>query len=239
MLGTAPITKFCFGFDKVDEESLLVSSPGDMGTRSDQLVPWAEGIGRDYVNFCTPESMINKNSEYPGNYNEMLFKKEQNGKRIQPSYVVVFKENGTIKNIEMAKNAASSFNPKLPIIVVDKEKCAESEKNKIENMLSEYEKTQDIELAKKINQKVKNNTIGNSCFNLDKETREKVKTIIEESDISKEDSVITESEYKECYENVNIQDKQKAFSKITQIYRALQEIRDKGDKDNSGENNPR
>jgi len=180
MLGTAEVPYFCYGFDNVADDSLVLSSPGDMATESGKLTPTPKS--NEWTNFCTPDSQINKTPDYRMRYNEMLFKRVQNGERKQPSYIVVFKENGEIANLDMAKKAASDFEPRLPIVVVDKEKCAESEKNKIQNMMEEYEKTGDNELLKSINQKVKNNSFGNQSFNLDATIKEKLEKInIEEN----------------------------------------------------------
>ncbi len=92
-----------------------------------------------------------------GNYNEMDFKRIQNGVRKQPDYILVFRNYGKIINMQRAIEAQRDWGNKIPIVIVDIDKCLQAEKMKIKQMLREYKENNNMELAKEIIQKVNNN----------------------------------------------------------------------------------
>lgn len=86
----------------------------------------------------------------------MCFRRVQNGTKRQPSYIVVFKENGIIKNMAKAKKASEQWGD-LPIVIVDKGKCLENQKEQLNSLMEEYKNNPSLELEKEIRQKIKNN----------------------------------------------------------------------------------
>ena len=229
MIATAEVRHFCYGFDSISEDSLLLSSPGDLASQSSTLVPYTPY--ESYINFCTPDSQINNTPDYRLGYNEMLLNRVQDGERKQPSYIVVYKENGLIENLEVAKEASKDFEPQLPIVVIDKDECAKSERNKLGNMIEEYKATENMELLQQIRQKVKNNQFWNNEFikkgselEINLQELDTLQTVQK----SKEEGIIKEEEYEECYKNVNVQDRQKSVSIIRSIYNEIENIKEQG-----------
>lgn len=79
-------------------DSLAMSGITDMASESESgFVSAADNRDRYY----SPENQINKTEDY----NEMDFYRIQNGERKQPDYIIVFRENGEVKNMEEAKKA--------------------------------------------------------------------------------------------------------------------------------------
>ena len=165
MLGTAGIRNICYGFSNLKPDSLMLSGARDIySSWGDSLVVEAE---RDNAEkYYTPDEQIN-HTEY---YNEMNFRRVQDGQKMQPDYIVVFKENGEMLNFEEAQKASEQWG-NMPIVVVDKDACLEAEKQKVNNMLAEYENNPTPELAKQINQKVRNNRVTNEDFAVDLEEK--------------------------------------------------------------------
>ena len=97
-------------------------------------------------------------------YNELDFSRQQNGEKKQPDYILVFKKDGQILNLDEAKKAQLDWDGKLPIVVVDVDKCLETEKAKVEKLKRQYEETPTEQLAKQIRQKVRNNRVTYSKF---------------------------------------------------------------------------
>ena len=97
-------------------------------------------------------------------YNELDFLRQQNGEKKQPDYILVFKKDGQILNLDEAKKAQLDWDGKLPIVVVDVDKCLETEKAKVEKLKRQYEETPTEQLAKQIRQKVRNNRVTYSKF---------------------------------------------------------------------------
>lgn len=97
-------------------------------------------------------------------YNELDFSRQQNGEKKQPDYILVFKKDGQILNLDEAKKAQLDWDGKLPIVVVDVDRCLETEKAKVEKLKRQYEETPTEQLAKQIRQKVRNNRVTYSKF---------------------------------------------------------------------------
>ena len=63
-----------------------------------------------------------------------------------------------------ARKAAKQWEKELPIVVIDVDKCLESERAKVDKMLSQYKKNPNPQLAKIIKQKVRNNRVTDTTF---------------------------------------------------------------------------
>ena len=160
MLSLAPIPHVCFGFSQVTEDSLLLSSYQDIGSSGDKMASTSELI----EHYCNPEHQIELVEKGGGKCkcrrNEMDIRRNVNGHRIQPDYIVAFRTNGRINNIAKIRQAQKDFKQKgidLPIIIVDRDKCLEAEKHEIEEMKKEYNQNPSEELRRRINTKIKTN----------------------------------------------------------------------------------
>ena len=167
MLGTADVKSICYGFTDMDDDSLMLSGSTDILSNENEFVPTSRN--NNYINYYSPDTQINKTDKY----NEMDFRRIQDGKKKQPDYIVVFTDSDTpiyMKDsktptyfMENALKASEEFGG-IPIVVIDKDKCLESERSKVDEMLEKYAETQDPELAKKITQKVHNNRVTSFEF---------------------------------------------------------------------------
>ena len=155
MMGTAIIKDICYGFDCMREDSLVLSGPVDIFSSRDSMISTSI-TGEEYF---VPDEQINHTCQY----NEMDFKRIQGGEKKQPSYIVVFKQNGIIDNLKNAEKASKDWGG-LPIVVIDKDECLESERNKVKQMEAEYREFPSPELARAIYYKIRNNRETDSCF---------------------------------------------------------------------------
>ena len=160
MLSLAPIPDICYGFNTINEDSLLLSSNEDIGSSDDKMASTYSGKTKYY----NPEHQIDYSQNGGGSCtcvrNEMDIRRTVGNQKIQPDYIVVFRTNGIIKNMHKAKKAQQDFKGvgiNLPIIIVDSNKCLEAEKHEIDKMKEEYKKNPSKELQKKINTKIKTN----------------------------------------------------------------------------------
>lgn len=159
MISGVSITDFVtYGFSSLEPSSLCGCSRGDgaaLSTSSDK--------------YCEPNYIINREDKraFDNNnlYNELDYKLYSNGKKQQPDYIVVFRVNGLIKNWNEALKAQKDWKGKLPIVIVDVNKCIEAEKNKLEDMKAEFEKTKSPILARQIYHKIINNRHTVRFFN--------------------------------------------------------------------------
>ena len=252
MIGTAPIKNICYGFEEMSDDSLLMSGPNDIGSSATDFVSHSS---ETFTSFYTPDNQINKTYKY----NEMDFKRVQNGQRVQPSYIVAFKENGEVLNMDEALKAQEQWD-NIPIVIVDKDKCLESERQKVEEMLKQYEENPTPELASEIRQKVKNNrnTRENFCEDIEDRIPENEKEIdsnikenetiidsnikenegieerIPETSNVERENVVNKEELKENYESINAVERRQETRKISEIHRKIQELK-KAKEEQNGE----
>ncbi len=163
MLATAHIKNVVYGFTDYDRGTLMAASPKDMSSDAARFRP----IAKREVKFLTENTMINESEGcLQGNYNEMLFNRNnKDGTRKQPSYVVFIKTGNEQEDKKIWQNslkAAEDFN--IPIVIVDKQKCAEAEMQKIQMMADEYAETRDNKTLQAIVQKFGNNFKGNGQY---------------------------------------------------------------------------
>ena len=216
MIATAPIEYFCYGFENMDEDSLLLEGSDDIYS-SYSFSTKARTRGEEY---CTPETLVNNTVRY----NEIDYLRYQNGTKKQPDYIVVFKEYGIVQNLELAKQAAKDWGG-MPIVIVDEDKCLESEKSKVEQMLMEYEKTKDPKLARKICQKVRNNRHTKRDFCSQINLEELKKESEKETEISDKEqdtkTKVTLGELKRVYEDVSPEERASGISNFYKIYKFI------------------
>lgn len=152
MIATYEAGKVLYGFNDLAPKSICGNSIEDAGT------------GNAMQNLTTPNNLINSvqihnTGENEQCYNELNYKRFNNGQRQKPSYIVVFRINGEIdKSIfNEAKKAQEQWNNELPIVIIDVNKCIEAERQKVEEMRKEYEQTKSPVLAREIYHKIRNN----------------------------------------------------------------------------------
>ena len=161
MMATAGIPHFCYGFKKMNPDALLSSSPTDAVSpmSHDTIDTFMFDQGGNCF-FCTPNTQINLTG-YP--YNEMDYYFIQNGKKIQPDYIIAFKRNGKIDKLESILKGVDDWkseeNPYgLPIVVVDVDACLKSERDKLNVLMERYVSGRKTpQLAQAILQKIHNN----------------------------------------------------------------------------------
>lgn len=211
MIGTAPINTICYGFYDMEDSSLVLSGSCDIYSERGLV---SDGAGMRYY---SPDTQINRTVDF----NEMDYKRIQNGKRKQPDYIVVFRENGNIDNWDEAIKAQKQWN--IPIVIIDKDRCLESERKKVKDMISEYDRNPSKELAKEIVQKVRNNRVTNQKFC--KELDEKIMKIKRENEVEviTDEGPIFIKYLKENYKEVSAFEKAKVMGKIEKMYREILE----------------
>lgn len=202
-----------YGFNELDSKTICGCCAGDGGT------------GYAMESLTTPNDLINSvklhgKGKDENCYNEINYKRFSNSQRQQPNYIVVFRINGEInkQSLNEAQKAQEQWNNKLPIVVVDVNKCIEAERQKVEEMRKEYEQTKSPVLAREIYHKIRNNqaTIAHH--------KGKIKTTFFEEEmqqynVSDEEIELYNKEHQQ--ENTNI-----TKSKIDIIYDELTSIKE-------------
>lgn len=163
MLGHASVPHLCYGFSNMGKDSLILSSIDDMGSNTSNGM--VEETAYSNVRFYTPNNQIDRvYDESSYNFNEMVYNRIQNGSKKQPDYIVAFRRDGIVKNIEKIKMAVEQYRAmgiEIPVVIVDESKCIECEKEKIKGMIKGFEANPNPELFAQIQQKVKNNSVAN------------------------------------------------------------------------------
>ena len=183
MIGVAPINNICYGFSSIHKDTLVLSSSENILSRPGFI---STSIGKQ--KYYSPEKQIKKTDSF----NEMDIKRVKNGRRIQPDYILVFKKDGKISNIEQAKKASKDWKGKLPIIVVDVDLCLQAEKERVQEMINEYMENNSPKLAKQIMIKIRNNRVTDKNFANDvdiQEWKKKAKEKIEDNKKDKKKNV--------------------------------------------------
>lgn len=213
MIATYEAGKILYGFNELDPKSICGNSIEDAGT------------GNAMQNLTTPNNLINSvqinnRGENENCYNELNYKRFDNGQRQQPSYIVVFRINGEIdkKIINEAKRAQEQWNNELPIVVVDVNKCIEAERQKVEEMRKKYEHTKSPVLAREIYHKIRNNqaTIAHH--------KGKIKTSFFEEEMQQ--YIVSDEEIEKYNQEHQQENTDKKKSKINIIYDELINIKE-------------
>lgn len=223
MIGTAPIKNICYGFSAMKDDALVLSSHVDIGSSAEGFIS-SSALEETYF---TPDNQINHTEIY----NEMDFRRIQGGEKKQPDYILVFRKNGKISNMEEAQKASKQWGG-MPIVIVDVDKCLSAERKKVEEMINKYYETNSIEIAIELLQKVKNNRVTDLsfCDDLNSEIgmiREEIKYLKRNSYEPKEEKKQTVGieSLEENYENVSEEERKKVSIKIRKLYREIQEIK--------------
>ena len=226
MIGTAPIRNICYGFSEMREDSLILSGNRDIYSSRSTFVSRAQN--NENEKYYTPEKQINSTEKY----NEMDFRRIQDGEKKQPDYILVFRKDGEIPNMEEAQKASKQWG-EMPIVVVDIDKCLEAERQKVDQMMKEYSASPNPELAKEIKQKVRNNRVTSLRFcddirdeinNLEENNCSKEKT--QEKNGKKESKIeVSEKDLEENYGQVSAIERKNEISRIRSVYKRIKEMK--------------
>lgn len=221
MIGTAPIENICYGFSHMKEDSLMLSGSGDIASSTNTFNSTA--IKEKYY---SPEGQINNTQ----GYNEMDFRRIQGGEKKQPDYILVFRRNGKIPNMDKAQIASEQWGG-MPIVIVDVDKCLESEQEKVTQMIQEYKQSPSPQLEKSIKQKIRNNRITSKkfCHKIDDKLTEQdnIEDTIDYETGETTDSAIlsiTEEDLAENYQQIDASERKREMSIIKNIYLKIKKL---------------
>ena len=150
------------GFDNISSSSIVKMAPYDLVSKNDELVTTSYRNSR----FMTPEQLIDNTRRY----NEIDIERTDliNGGKLQPSYLISFAESKE-KIEEETKKAASQFG--VPIILINREKIAEQEQQKILSKAEEFIETKNINLIGEIIEDFCTNKVSTRTTIKDKKDR--------------------------------------------------------------------
>lgn len=197
----------------------MLSGCGDIASSGADFVSTAAGkfIARRPEEYYSPDEQLNQTERY----NEMDFRRFQGGEKKQPDYIVVFRKDGKIPNMETAQKASRDFEKvtgkALPIVIVDEDKCRETEESIVTDMMQQFSTEPSEELAKSILQKIRNNGVAiNGEFMSDLDVTP-LKEIINQSQI---DSKHTTSlrEIKKIVDSVPIEEQLQFNGEFAKMY---------------------
>lgn len=218
MLGTAAVPYLCYGFSDMKEDALMLSGPKDISSAYGEFAGFAYG---DNERYYTPDTHINKTD----NYNEMDFRRIQGGVKKQPDYIVAFKRKGKISNNDIIMRAFREWEGKLPIVIIDIDRCLKKECQEVYEMLDAYEETQSLDIAKDILQKVKNNRCTDSEFCTDiQEELDDIEWELSNQEQSLKISKVGLQDLQENYSRVSATERQDMMSTMANIHRKIEEV---------------
>ena len=185
MLGTARIESVIYGFNQIENGGLIAAAPWDIAsvtTRNgyipvqsiDTLNKLSKG---NRVKVCNPEKQL-LNTRHTHNeiiLERNMIQKDGSLKKRQPDYVVYIVDNYDELEVELdphwkeTKKAALEFG--IPIVIVEREKCAQKEAKEIEQMLCECKKENDMQMAVDTLNKLQTNIAGCREYNVDIQNR--------------------------------------------------------------------
>lgn len=175
-LSTATIRNICLGFSNFEDGMLLLSGSNDLNsTPTSRQINSQDHFGE----FMSANSLIDNTRS---DYNELVFERRDLSStrghyKKNPDYVVMFEEliDNDVNNQELDEEtkqllseqerikgislkAAQDFD--IPIVKINREKCAVSELFKINKMVEEFYQTHNPALLKRIVVDFENNRMG-------------------------------------------------------------------------------
>lgn len=189
-LSMAHVKNVILGFSTMNENMLLLSGNRDLNSTPNSRNFNISENNRGNI-FTSGDDLLDNTR---GDYNELVYERRDlsnNPKfyKKNPDYIVFieeyenideyinyYQEHGQLENVNYLLNqkeeqermwqetikASKDFN--VPIVKINREKCAKSEIKKIENMVTEFEKTKNPELIYKIIIQFHNNRFGNKDY---------------------------------------------------------------------------
>ncbi len=177
-LGTAEVKYCCFGFTNYEDGALLMSAPYDLCSMSTKD---SYNVQATYSSqFLFPDDILNytRHTHNETVWERRNFNENDQLKKKQPSYIVYFVNDfeDRINNVESkrqwesVKKAAVNFainNKALPIMVVEREKIAKNQRDKIQQKIVEFKRTHNKDLISDVVVSFENNYAGNRKFHSD------------------------------------------------------------------------
>ena len=169
--------------------------------------------GNGNETYCLPDNLINRTESGRYGGNEIDFRRKQDGKTKKPDYILVFRKNGKIDNMDEAQKASKQWDG-MPIVIVDVDKCLEEQKNKALDLIEEYKRTKDKNAIKSAYQIIRNNRQTECTFmyeieinyliqeQADVENGEKKEVKISFEDLKENDEMVSEEERKSAYNKI-------------------------------------
>lgn len=229
MLGIPKINHLCYGFSEMAEDSLEMIGAHDMGSNQEKKLT-SIGSENEYV---TPDELINTTTNDTrglNDYNELDFKRFQNGEKKQPDYIVAFMVNGVIDNLDRIEQAVNDWGQQLPIVIIDVDDCLEAQKKQLAEMYGQFNESKSPQIARKIIQKERNNRVTTKRFrgSLSQEkitVNEEIKKWLEEHEQEKtERHEVDMNQLRENNEGVTAQERKEGISVIRKLRDRIQEI---------------
>ncbi len=182
--------KIVVGYASLPQNSLLVSAPYDLGTTNESLAPLHDRLSRSIKFYGLQETIDNTRHTHNETVMERLVVDEHgNVQKLRPSYLIWVEDRKTdkfppefIEPPEGDENAMSKYKAQvhlweetqkaahelgIPIVVINREECAEKELLKIQEMQKmlrgEIEIPKDksiVDIAKEAIVKFENNAVG-------------------------------------------------------------------------------
>lgn len=212
MLGMAPVHDICYGFNDMQEDSLMLAGNIDIASYTNANTIVSKSYRKE--KYYAPNDLINNTKRH----NELCYRRIQKGEKKQPDYIIVFRRDGIIKNMENAKKASKDFG-NLPIVIIDVDKCLESEKIKVEQMYKEYNKTFNHDLLEQIKQKIRNNRETASNFGREFDS------LIKNDDIYYTKSIENDKEKTKESQKLNVTNAvNKESSKMQSVHKQIEKI---------------
>ena len=225
MLGHAPINHLCFAFEEMKEDSLMLSSPADLFSSGKAFESISE---RNNERYLSPNRQI-RNTTY---YNEMDFRRIQGGEKKQPDYIVVFKENGKIDNMELAVQASKDFSG-LPIVIIDVDECLEIERLGVEILFKDYMEGYNYtvdgrEIKILLQEKLRNNRVTNANFCRDADI-DSVLGSEEYFEWETDEQTVSIEDLETMYDEVSANERQEETHRISAVYEKIKNIKERGE----------
>ena len=213
MLGITRMPHLCYGFSDIKEDSLALSGSCDIYSSGAEFVSYADYDER----YLPPNQQINETK----GYNEMDFRRIQGGEKRQPDYIVVFRKDGEISNIDTAQMASEQFDEatgkKLPIVIIDEDKCLETESRLVGDMIEDFNNSPSREKAELICQKIRNNRVRNPSFSSDID----ISYIQEYSEKNNNEPTVTMNEFEQCFSETKPEEREGMVKNFKSFYKAL------------------
>ena len=235
MLGVPEIKSLCYGFFELSEDSLIAIGSHDIGSNTSKKFLSNSGWSNEYV---PPNELINTTSneklgwEKGKDYNELDYKRFQNGERKQPDYIVAFMVNGVIANMDCIRQAVSDWGQELPVVVIDVNECIKEQKRQLDELYNQFYETKSSQIAEQIIQKERNNSITSNRFGRLNEkinVNEEIKRWFEEHGHEKStERQVNMEELRINHEGITAQERSEGISAIRKLRERIKEIVNRG-----------
>ena len=155
-----------YGFNKIEPNSLLYMATEDSQSNTNNAIISTISSIRTFRN---PNNMIDNTAPNENLrtdfYNEFDIKRQVNGVKQEPDYIIALKINGVTINEQQAIKTAKDWEKKKPIVVIDVDKCFEKSMQKLNEIILEYEQNPNNENLEKVWKSFHKTSITYHMFN--------------------------------------------------------------------------